>query len=712
MTPHTDAPLGLVDIAVTNRDLQADTLDNAFDILQTVHHYASPAGNNVFPYITPTNAATSFGDALAAAADGDSVLVQTGMFPEADSLVISHGFVLLGAWNSGFSARDVASGKSTIDLSSADSRSLLVQTGGAAVVIDGFIITGGEGSLQPSPPFPLAGDYGGAVYVKDSPVTVSNCVMSSNTAGTAGDYGAGGAFYASGSTVDLHDNEMHSNSSAQGGAIYLDNCTGTVANNNIHSNEAVLNPQPAQGGGIHLSNCSSLTLTDNTITGNTAVDISGQFQGGGVFVINSTDIAISGGEISHNEATNAGGGIYYETSDLTVDGVRILHNTSSFGGGVGTALTGTPSITITECEISWNAGALGGGLQATGNAYLEHNLFVGNSGLSLGGACYLSGIPAGSFIGNTLDRNTSGNTGGVYLVGAVIPVINNVIVNSGSVGLSCSGAFESYNNVWNSAVTDYSGCGPGTGSMSADPLFADTTAGDYHLAIHSPCIDAGDPDPSYDDPDGSRGDMGMYGSNPFSMDQPSYPKDLRLRLSAGDVILQWDPNPEPDVASYAVYCDTIDNFIPSADNFVQLVAAPNTLFNTGTFVDTSFYRIGALDTDGYASGHSNTTSVTLVTAIDDVASYSFQLYQNHPNPFNPVTYIRYEVNERTPVTLNVYDVQGRLVRQLVDTTREPGAYTAQWNGRNLNGESVSSGIYFYRLQAGSEVQTKKMVMLK
>jgi hypothetical protein len=178
------------------------------------------------------------------------------------------------------------------------------------------------------------------------------------------------------------------------------------------------------------------------------------------------------------------------------------------------------------------------------------------------------------------------------------------------------------------------------------------------------------------------------------------------------VILQWDPNPEPDVAWYAVYEDTMADFIPSADNFVQLVAAPNTLFNAGTFADTSFYRIATIDTDGYASGYSNTTSVTLVTAIDDVASYSFQLYQNHPNPFNPTTFIRYEVNERTPVTLNVYDVQGRLVRQLVDTTREPGAYTAQWNGRNLNGESVSSGIYFYRLQAGSEVQTKKMVMLK
>ena len=677
MTPETDAPLGLVDIAVTNRDFQTDTLNNAFNILQTVHHYASPAGNNIFPYITPTNAAISFGDALAAAGGGDTILVQTGVYPENDSLVISHGFTLLGAWNSGFSVRDLVSGKSSIDLSFADSKSILVESGGAPVVIDGFIITDGDGSLQPSPPFPIAGKYGGAIYVKDTPVTVSNCVMSSNTAGTGGNYGAGGAFYASGSVVDFHDNEVHSNSAGQGGAVFLLNCTGTLSNNNIHSNEVVLNTEPADGGGVF---------------------------------VDSSVVSISGGEISHNTADNAGGGIFYNAADLTVDGVRILRNTSGFGGGIGTPLTGSPSIMITDCEISWNTGAIGGGVQLTGNASVEHNLFVGNNGTSFGGAGYLSAIPTGGFINNTLDRNTSSNTGGVFIA-ASIPVTNNIIVNSGSVGLGCSGATTAYNNVWNSAAADYSGCTPGAGSISADPLFADTTAGDYHLAIHSPCIDAGDPNSSYDDPDGSRGDMGVYGSN-SNMDQPSYPKDLRLRLSAGDVILRWDPNPEPDVAWYAVYEDTMDGFIPSGDNFVQLVAAPNTSFNAGTFADTSFYRIVTIDTDGYASGHSNTTAASLITGIDDVASYSFQLYQNHPNPFNPTTTIRYEVNERVHVTLTVFDVQGRVVQRLVDTAREPGVYSVQWNGRNSNGENVSSGIYFYRLQAGSEVQTKKMVMLK
>jgi hypothetical protein len=323
-------------------------------------------------------------------------------------------------------------------------------------------------------------------------------------------------------------------------------------------------------------------------------------------------------------------------------------------------------------------------------------------------------MTSGSFVGNTIDRNTGASTGGVVVSNSAIPVFNNIIVNSGSNGINCLGALptEDYNNVWNSGGADYVGCTPGPGSISSDPLFADTAAVDYHLAMHSPCIDAGDPNPIYDDPDGSRGDMGIYGSHAIAMDQPSYPKNLRAGIDFGDLILRWSANPEPDVAWYAVYKDTAADFVPSASNFLQLVAVPDTVFNTGAFADTCTYRIAAIDTGGYASGHSNWTSITLATGIGETAPYRFRLYQNHPNPFNPTTRIRYEIQERMPVRLSIYDVQGRLVRRLVDTIRQPGLYSVEWDGNNGKGQNVSSGIYFYRLVAGSAVQTRKMVMLK
>ena len=62
--------------------------------------------------------------------------------------------------------------------------------------------------------------------------------------------------------------------------------------------------------------------------------------------------------------------------------------------------------------------------------------------------------------------------------------------------------------------------------------------------------------------------------------------------------------------------------------------------------------------------------------------------------------------------LEIYDVGGRLVRRLIGAEQPAGEYAVNWNGRNARGEMVSTGIYFYRLQAGSVVQTRKMLLLK
>ena len=89
------------------------------------------------------------------------------------------------------------------------------------------------------------------------------------------------------------------------------------------------------------------------------------------------------------------------------------------------------------------------------------------------------------------------------------------------------------------------------------------------------------------------------------------------------------------------------------------------------------------------------------------------LSQNYPNPFNPTTTISYTVGQRAQVSLRIYNVAGQLIRTLADEARTPGeVHTATWDGRNEAGQSVSSGVYFYKLVAGNFVQTKKMVLLK
>jgi len=90
----------------------------------------------------------------------------------------------------------------------------------------------------------------------------------------------------------------------------------------------------------------------------------------------------------------------------------------------------------------------------------------------------------------------------------------------------------------------------------------------------------------------------------------------------------------------------------------------------------------------------------------------FDLEQNFPNPFNPETVIRYELHKAQIVTLVIYNALGQRVRTLVDDYQTAGSYTVTWDGTSSTASQVSSGIYFYRLQAGDYSETRKMTLLK
>jgi hypothetical protein len=88
------------------------------------------------------------------------------------------------------------------------------------------------------------------------------------------------------------------------------------------------------------------------------------------------------------------------------------------------------------------------------------------------------------------------------------------------------------------------------------------------------------------------------------------------------------------------------------------------------------------------------------------------LFQNVPNPFNPSTTIRYYLPERCRVKVAVYDVAGRTIASLADRDQPAGHYSLEWNGRDNFGKPVASGIYFCRLQAGKDMRSRKMVLLR
>jgi len=105
------------------------------------------------------------------------------------------------------------------------------------------------------------------------------------------------------------------------------------------------------------------------------------------------------------------------------------------------------------------------------------------------------------------------------------------------------------------------------------------------------------------------------------------------------------------------------------------------------------------------------------TGVDDQPEGTlpdkFTLAQNYPNPFNPITTIKFDVPERCHVTLSVFNVLGQKVVTLLDEVVPPGfGKTAKWDGRTANGSPAATGIYFYKLETDSFVQTKKMMLLK
>lgn len=101
------------------------------------------------------------------------------------------------------------------------------------------------------------------------------------------------------------------------------------------------------------------------------------------------------------------------------------------------------------------------------------------------------------------------------------------------------------------------------------------------------------------------------------------------------------------------------------------------------------------------------------TEVLEVPAASLTLHQNHPNPFNPATTISYYLPESGPVTIEIFDVSGRLVRRLLDNAwRERGSCTISWDGRSDDGLAAASGLYLLRLGAGKETRKRKMMLLR
>ena len=138
------------------------------------------------------------------------------------------------------------------------------------------------------------------------------------------------------------------------------------------------------------------------------------------------------------------------------------------------------------------------------------------------------------------------------------------------------------------------------------------------------------------------------------------------------------------------------------------------------FEDGNYNDFGCVLSPSYCWGYDIDLWVGAVHSADvvNIDNYNIifperlRIYNAYPNPFNPITSLRYDLPEEGLVNITIYDMMGRIVKTLVNGSQTAGFKSIQWNATNDRNEPVSAGLYLYTIQAGKFRQTKKMVLLK
>jgi C1A family cysteine protease len=547
-----------------------DASADDFTIRGAPYRYVSPAGSNIYPYSIPDWAANHIQDAIDAADSDDTIAVAAATYSQAATVDVP--VVLMGGWNADFTVWDPGAHVSTIQIYMGSCVSFMNVTGYCGIT--GFTLRNGIGR---SAQLPVLALYGGGVFSYNSSPVIEGNVIDNCGSATEGDFSGGGGITCYGGTPTIENNELTGCHAQSGGGIYLYLTSATIRGNRITGSAPNdLFSGTKAGGGVYANHATAI-LEDNVITEN-----DGYTQGGGAYGRLST-MSIEGDSITGHDCSDAGGGVYSLRSSLTISNAVITGNTStSSGGGI---YHKAERIDIANSIIGLNDASLfGGGINADSSW--------------------------GGIVNNAIDRNTAVYTGGnLFILSSVgLDIRNNMITYGGGDGLytgSPAGMTLQYNNLYGNTPSDVSGITLDSTNTYLDPLYADTTSLDYHLLVHSCGIDGGDP-AGGTDPDGSRADQGAFGGPGAVTAAPEYIKNLSAS-AAGDttIRLEWDPPIPGGLDYYAIYGDTTDGFAPNAAVFLGTAPTTQDTFLHHPVAGCRYYRVSAVNTDGYGGGYSN-----------------------------------------------------------------------------------------------------------
>ncbi len=420
------------------------------------------------------------------------------------------------------------------------------------------------------------------------------------------------------------------------------------------------------------------------------------------------------------------------SDNLTVDQNRIVANKAGITIQPNTATNAALTnniIAIGTSPASDNSGIY---LTATSNTTISGNTVNGfATGRGIGGSNLtnitlssnkLSGNRDGiSFFGNTTfitiqDNDLSNSTRyGINIKGQDIDITKNQITNNGDVGIyidkhtlttervtvNCNnisnntnyGLYVNTANVtitvdaeknWWGHASGPAGVGPGTGdkvtaNVDYDPWLADNDIANCDNLI------------------------------------PVELKSFGAQFNNNVVTLAWSTATETENLGFHVYRSSVaDGEFVQINKEMILGAGSSAEAHTYSYIDREvesgnayYYKLADVDFNGNIAYH-GPISIT----VGATTPTKYELAQSYPNPFNPETAINFSLKEAGKVSLNIYNLQGQLIRSLVDEDKLAGSYSVIWNGTNDQGIRVSNGTYLYTLKVNGFEETKKLVFMK
>ncbi len=532
------------------------------------------------------------------------------------------------------------------------------------------------------------------------------------------------------------------------------------------SEDGVILDADSTAGVMKCRNVTSSTISNMTLTGGSA-----SWSGGGIYCNNNSSPSLTNVTISGNSASSSGGGIYCYYSSPSLENVTISENTASeIGGGI--YCSSNSSLSLTNVTISDNSADDGGGIYCIDNSnpslvncilwndspqevYFydeeetnsititysdmhggEESIVTNNNGTVYWEEGNIDANPLfcePDSSDYTLAENSpcvgTGQDGanmGAYGVGCeaidlepVIEDIANTTINEDeelSITLSAESphgytlTFSTYSDtadVFTSVLVDtltlsttenWNGFSQVTVIVTDEVGLSDTTS--FELIVN----------PVNDSP----GD--------FLLLSPANNSEIIITADNLDEIIQfsWEESIDVDGDELTYSFDGIEffTFEPVQENQLSMTYAEMAELMNEQELDYISGEWTVIAVDGEYSvpasnGHFTLTIDATALSIDELnIPEEFALHNNYPNPFNPVTTIRYDIPEQADVEITIHNLLGQMVKTLVNETMNPGKYSVIWDGTNNAGMPLSSGVYIYRLVTQEFSQSKKLILLK